>query len=117
MNENENQTEVQSPVNESPAPEQENTPREKSAGGVISTIIVVVIILIGAVYLFNSREPVAKTPEITAEEITAAPDAQKENLLEQSTSDNVTAIEADLDTTNFDGLDSELQAIEAELTT
>jgi len=104
------QNQEQETVNETPM--QENTPKEKSASGVISTIIIVVIILIGAVYLFTSREPAL---EMTPEEIMTAPDAQMEALLEQDTSDNLTAIEEDLDTTDLDGLDAELEAIEAEL--
>ncbi len=113
--ENTNQNQEQPAVNEISSQKQETTPKEKSASGVIGTIIVVVIILIGAVYLFNSREPTILGDKIPTEEITTAPDAQKESLLEQSTSDNVSAIETDLDTTNLDGLDAEFQAIEAEL--
>jgi len=104
------QNQEQNTANETPM--QENAPKEKSAGGVISTIIIVVIILIGAVYLFTSREP---APTMTPEEIVASPDAQMEALLEQSTSDDITAIEEDLDTTDLEGLDAELEAIEAEL--
>jgi len=108
MDQEQNQNEA--PMQE--APVEESAPKEKSAGGVISTIIIVVIILIGAVYLFTSREPAI---EMTPEEISTAPDAQVEALMEQGTSDSLTTIEEDLDATELEGLDAELDAIEAEL--
>jgi len=106
------QEQNQNEENTQEAPMGEDTPKEKSAGGVISTIIIVVIILIGAVYLFTSRESAI---EMTPEEIIAAPDAVTENLLDQGTSDNLTDIEADLEITNLEDLDAELEAIEEEL--
>lgn len=107
---------------------QENTPptpelEEKSSwGSAIGIILIVAIIVIGGLYFWGQKiderlsEFESNNTDITVEDILNAPDSQLEALSEeQSTSTDITDIEEDLDTTNLDNLDAELDAIDAEL--
>lgn len=98
--------------------QQENIPMEEttnidsikkptgSVGPMIGSLIVIIIITIGGFYFWNSiSERLNKESVI---------DAQVEELGTQSDSDEIEDIEADLQNTNFDDLDTELDAIDQE---
>jgi len=93
--------------------------QEKHTGGAIGAIIIVIILAVGGLYYWgkqiNERQ-VTVNDAMTAEEIANNPDARTEILGAQGSSDEVLDIEADLDATNLEGLDAELDAINQELT-
>lgn len=97
------------------------TPEEKSSwGSAIGIILIVAVIIIGGLYFWgqkiDERLSEYEGQNITVEDILNAPDSQLEALSEeQSTSTDITDIESDLDMTDLDNLDTELDAIEAEL--
>jgi len=84
---------------------------EKSTGAIIGAIIIVVLLIIGGLYFFGQRS----NEELAPAEILSQPDAAVEVLETQGTSDEITAIEEDINVTNLDGLDVELGNIDAEL--
>lgn len=69
-----------------------------SAGPVIGIIVILVIILLGGLYFWNQR----------AEEMMTDEDLNSINS--QSDSDETNSIEADLESTDVDNLDSEFNA-------
>jgi len=84
---------------------------QKSAGPVIGIIIIVLVLVFGGLYFWGKRV----TQEPTPEAIMNMPDSQLETLGTQNTSDEVTAIEEDLNATDLENLDAELGDIEKEL--
>jgi len=100
-----------------PQVHEENTDEDKSLGPVLGSIIVVIILVVAAFYVWgsgsNSNNAPADVPQ--ADTTIPATDAATEALAEQGTSDDIAAIEADLEATILDGLDAELEQIEAEL--
>lgn len=97
----------------------------KSISGLIIVLLFLVLLLIlGGLYYWSTfmQQPVAVTPEPTRptaeqnqepESTTAR--ARTENLDVISTSNELDAIEADVESTNLDDLDAELSAIDAEI--
>ncbi|TSC67402.1 MAG: hypothetical protein G01um101472_423 [Parcubacteria group bacterium Gr01-1014_72] len=82
---------------------------KSSAGPVIGSIIVIVILIVGAIYFWGaklSREEAVPAGE--ADQTTAA-------LRAQGSSDEVGAIESDLDATELEGLDADFSELEAQL--
>ncbi|MCK5096102.1 MAG: hypothetical protein KAR24_01975 [Candidatus Pacebacteria bacterium] len=123
MNENEmNQPSID---NENMHPQEERpeeTPpqREMSMGAVLGSIVVVIILLVAAFYLWGNRADAPDTlpidePTTTAEEVLGETDPQTESLKEQSSSDELDSIEADLEDTDLDDLIQELETIDDEL--
>ena len=91
---------------------QENN--QNSIGPIAGVVLVIAILAIGGFYFFGKEvSERAETPSV--EEILGAPDQALQSLQAQGTSDEVTAIEADLTGTNLENLDAELNAIETEL--
>ena len=92
------------PINEEP----------KSAGPIVGSIIIIVIIIIGGLYFWGQRltetDPTLSGP--TAEEIAAEEDTELMNLQKQSSSDAIADIESDLNATNLESLDTELDNID-----
>jgi len=85
---------------------------QKSIGPALGIIIIIVIIVIGGVYFWiNSgvdEDSVLKdAPEEFQDEVQA--------LQTQSASDELADIEADLDSTSLEGLDSDLGGLDSEL--
>lgn len=98
-------------------PQEQNTPQGSTLGPVVGTIIIVAVLVIGGLYYWgaqlNKQAIVDET--LTGEEIAAEVDTSTEALGVQGTSDEVTAIEDDLDLTDLSDLDAELGNIDAEL--
>jgi len=102
---------------QNPLPE-EGQQEEKSTGPLVGIIIVVVVLVFGGLYFWgkqvseNSQIELEELP--SASEITNTPDETLETLGTQGTSDEVGAIESDLNSTNLDNLDTEFGNIDDE---
>ena len=79
---------------------------EGSLGPIIGTIIILAVIVLGGLYFWGQRSDKAPLP---AEDNTAQ--VEVESIIDQSSSDETAAIEADLESTDIDNLDAELDAI------
>jgi len=132
---NEEQNDIQTPSfegEEMKMPENTDVPTvEKEKSSVINgplllgLAFLLILILGGMYYWFNTltqEEAVPVAPVVerpTAEENnepeSTTAEAQTDALMVTSPSDEITAIEADLEATDLDGLDAELEAIDAEL--
>ena len=84
---------------------------KKSMGPVVGIIIIIILIVLGGWYYWSTQIQ----GEMTPEEIIAGEDVALLDLQEQGTSDEVADIEADLDATDLEGLDAELEQIDNEL--
>ena len=102
--------------NEAPNLAQES-PETKNTGSIIAIIIIVAIIIIGGLYFWGEKINNATKEDTgaTTEEILSTPDEKTESLKKQGTSDSISDIDADLNSTDLDNLDAELQNIDAEL--
>lgn len=119
-----------------PAPEQNmdemNIPDEftqeehmSHLGPILGVLIVVLVLILGGLYLWGATlseapqsAPVAEPvpmPVENEEPETPRAEADTSILETVSTSDTLDALETDLENTNLDTLDSEMQAIDAEL--
>ncbi len=90
---------------------------EKHIGGIVGVVIIVIILIVGGLYFWGKQinnSPIINE-NMTAEEIISTTDAKTNALENQGTSDEITSIEKDLNVTNFNGLDSELNIINNEL--
>lgn len=85
---------------------------KKAMGPLVGIIIIVVVIVLGGYYFWTTQ---LNQEPMTAEEIAAEEDTATNALNEQSDSDEVADIEADLDATDLEGLDAELEQIDQEL--
>lgn len=84
-------------------------PEKKSAGPLIAVIIILALIIIGGLYFFKERtSQQAYTPKNESQDIVTS-------LNQQSNSDDLGSIEADLNATNLDNLDQGAAVIQAEL--
>lgn len=79
----------------------------KSHGALIGSIIIVAILIIGGVYYFNSAKMQIAEERMRAEQAALEAEAQADELRQQSDSDNVADIEADLNATDVDALGTE----------
>ena len=86
---------------------------KKPMGPIIGVAIIVIVLILGGLYFWSTQ---LSKEEMTAEEITAQEDPALIELQKQSDSDEIADIEADLDATDLEGLDAELEQIEQELT-
>jgi uncharacterized protein HemX len=104
---------------EAPQQTEQSGPNKKSIGPIIGIAIIVVIIIFGGLYYWggkiNKQELRSAQENTTAEEILSQEDASLESLQVQSTSDEIADIEADLDMTDLENLDAELDNIDIEL--
>jgi len=110
FNQNKNtETEVNIPQTESMS--QNTQPKEKSVGSIIAIIIIIAVIIIGGLYFWGKT--INDLGINTDKELTS--DEMLNSLNTQKTSDELTDIEADLNATDLDELDTELQNIDMEL--
>lgn len=93
----------------SPAPQM---PTDKSVGPAIGIIIIIIIIVLGGLYFWGQR--VNNQPALQSQNENVTPGADINELQNQSSSDDVSSIEADLKATNFDSLGTEVNSIDAE---
>lgn len=84
---------------------------KKSIGPLISVIIILALIIIGGLYFLKERSNQNRyIPEIQEEG-----DPVTNSLMQQSDSDDLNSIEADLNATDVNGLDQGAAAIQAEM--
>lgn len=117
--------ELKLPVNKKNAAVPSSTDTITHHRGLVISIIVaaLVIILIGLFFWYRASQmpaapvpvPVRPTAEMNNEPESTTAEAQTESFGAMSTSDEMDAIEADLESTNLDSLESELIQIETEL--
>ncbi|MEK7179877.1 MAG: hypothetical protein AAB706_00195 [Patescibacteria group bacterium] len=100
-------------VQNSPIPPQEQPIQEprtpSSMGALIGIIIVIAIIILGGMYFWGQR--------VDQKENIIEKDTATQSLQNQGTSDDLAAIETDVNSTQLDNLDSELGSIDTELET
>ena len=90
-------------------------------GVIIGLLVIVLTLLVSALYLWGSMLsknidiPTTFTPPSNNEPETPRADADVNILRTMSSSDEVTSIEADLESTNLETLDQELSLIENDL--
>lgn len=103
----------QNPQNQTGMPG--GTPQEeKSVGALIGSIIIIVIIVIGGIYFWATQEKMMPLDTPTQMENMMG-DQSTNMLLEQGTSDELSDIEKDLNATNLNNLDAELNDIQGQL--
>ncbi len=81
-------------------------PHESSMGAVIATIIVLALIILGGLYFWGQRSN-------SMDQTYPSGQAQNDNMYtieSQSSSDETSSIKADLEATDVDNLDAELNA-------
>ncbi|NQV88170.1 MAG: hypothetical protein HQ402_01255 [Parcubacteria group bacterium] len=83
---------------------------KKPIGPAVGVIIILALIVIGSIYFWNQRVVENKNMQATT-----TPEALIEQLKDQSNSDELNSIEADLNATDLSGLDTEKTMIEAGL--
>lgn len=98
-------------------PNQQPMEDGKQVGPVIGAVIIVAVLVIGGLYYWGAEldKQTAVDENLTGEQIAAEEDIATQALSEQGTSDEVSAIEDDLNLTDLDDLDAELGNIDAEL--
>ena len=88
------------------------TPERESKGPVVGIVVIIVLLILGGVYLWQSKSvelPLNTSPTTdTGDELT-------NQLSNQGSSSNPEEITADVNATNLDGLDKELNQIGTEL--
>ena len=89
------------------------TSENKPAGPVIGAVIIILILVVGALYFWGAK--LNKEANQTPEDILGGEDKTLEQLQTQSTSTEIGDIEADLNVTDLDNLDADLQNIDKEL--
>ena len=82
---------------------------KKSNAPIIAVLVILILIIIGGLYFLNSRSNSAPFVPTTSE------DPMVDSLNQQSSSDDLDSIEADLNATTIDSLDQGAAVIEAEL--
>ena len=87
---------------------------EKAIGPAIGVIIIILVLILGGLYFWGERmnkNTVMQNPQI---EETASPDAQMMELQQQSSSDDINSIDADLKATDVGSLGNETTDMNAE---
>ena len=108
---------MQSPQNATPQPNMTpvgggmNGGEGKSFGPIIGIIIIVIILIFGGLYFWGQQ----LNEEVSIESLAPSADETIGTLEMQSTSDEISDIESDLDLTDLEDLDADLDSIEDEL--
>jgi hypothetical protein len=87
-------------------------PRKRSYGPLIAVVVILLVIVIGGLYFLGQRMSQAPyTPPVDTTET----DSVTASLKSQSSSDDLDAIEKDLNSTDLDNLDQGAAALQAEI--
>ncbi|MCA9359637.1 hypothetical protein KC850_01210 [Candidatus Kaiserbacteria bacterium] len=93
-------------------------------GPLLFSLAILLIVILGGMYFWFNSLDTTPAPTVTSERPSAeennepestTAEAQTDTMLTTSTSDEISAIEADIEATNLESLDAELDAIDAEL--
>jgi uncharacterized protein HemX len=105
-----------------PQPEKTTPGKKTSIGPVFGIIIIVVLLALGGLYYFTTGVDQVRNnepqPVLTEEEAATLQDEavqEASTLREQSTSNTIADIEADLEATDLSGLDDALSDFDSEL--
>ena len=82
---------------------------QKSVGSVVGVVVIVLVLVLGGLYFWGQQ--LNTKGAMTPDEIRNTADASIANFQQQSTSDDISSIQADVDATNLDNLDKEIQDI------
>ena len=107
-----------SPSSSSPPPPMSGgggSPKQSQIGSIVGIIIIIAVLVLGGLYYWGVKLNDRGLDTITGEEIENLPDEQLVDLQTQDTSNTVESIENDLNATDLEGLDAELDQIEADL--
>jgi len=88
-----------------------------STGPLVGIIIIILILVLGGIYYAGKTNPEKEDVSLTADDIRNKEDQFAQNLSVQGTSDETAAIEVDLEASDFESLDAEINAIDAEFDT
>lgn len=92
------------------------TPEKKQTGSIIGSIIVIIVIIIGGLYFWGTRSTtptdVLDTPSVDPADEIPLQDPIGDALKNTSNSDELNAIEADLNATDINSIDSDAPSIE-----
>lgn len=95
--------------------------KKSSTPLIVGSIIVIIALALGGLYVWGTtlKEMLNEEEKAgpSADEILGQPDQQREELEMMHSSDTATDIESDLDSTDLNDLDAEIDSIEAELQT
>lgn len=84
---------------------------ENSAGPVIATVIILAVIILGGLYFWGERSNQRDVKDADANSAAAAnTDQTTAAIRSQSSSDDISSIEADLNNTNTEAIDADLSA-------
>jgi len=118
MDENIQQDQVQNQGENMDQSVQMSEDSSKSIGGIIAAIIIVAIIIVGGIYIFigggASEAPINPNGSVMEDTLPTSDESAPE-IGTQGTTDDLTEIEEDLSSTVLEGLDAELEEIEAEI--
>lgn len=87
-------------------------PHKKSYGPLIAVVVILLVIIVGGLYFLGQR--MSKTP-YTPPADTTNTDSVTASLKSQSSSDDLNAIEKDLNSTDLNNLDQGAAALQAEI--
>lgn len=103
--------------NPSQMPPMPSQPEKKPIGPLVAVIVILALIVVGGLYFLKTRS-VQKTytpPEISPTVVQPKTDSVTDSLKQQSSSDNLSSIESDLNATNLNNIDQGAAAVEASL--
>ncbi len=89
------------------------SPERESKGPVVGIVVIIVLLILGGVYLWQSKS--TEVPVNTDDQTASTTDEMTQQLSNQGSSTNPKDIEADVNATNLDGIDKELNQIGNEL--
>lgn len=98
--------------------EYEHAPKKVHTGPILAVIIILLLIVLMGLYLWGgtlSKDVPLFPPTVNNEPETPRAIADLQILQTVSSSDELSALEADIMSTNLDGLDTEMSLVEAEL--
>ena len=99
-----------------PGTSEQHAPNARSFGPLVGIIIIIVVLLIGAFYFFNTKvDELQETELLPTIQSGGETEAIVNQLETQGTSDDIGAIEEDLNATDLENLDTELNQILNEL--
>ncbi len=118
---NNQDTQTSTPLsNEMRVPQEFRTAHHSHVGPILAVLVIMLVLILGGLYLWGgmlSKEAMTQeeTPIVNNEPETPRAVADQEILDIVSPSDDLDAIDADINSTNFDSLEGDLMTIDAEL--
>ena len=92
------------------------SPKQGPVGPIVGVIIIVAVLVLGGLYYWGTKLNEQRSLDaMSGDEIENLPDEQLEDLQVQDTSDTIESIGNDLDATDLENLDAELEQIDADL--